>query len=183
MVYLVVMDKRSGKVVVLAHCLLNQNSVVWELAKTGGVFKGLVDFLAEKGYGIVQLPCPETSYMGLRRFWQSAEQYDNPGFRKHCRNLVEQIIDYLEALREGGIEVVALIGVRGSPSCGIFETFSSLWRGNPLEAEGGSRISGRGVFMRILIDALKEKGFELKCFDFDTSDPEGSLERIKGELG
>lgn len=177
------MDKRSGKVVVLAHCLLNQNSVVWGLAKTGGVFKGLVDYLAERGYGIVQLPCPETSYMGLRRFWQSSEQYDNPGFREHCKRLAGHVTSYLEALREGGVEVVALIGVRGSPSCGIFETFSSSWRGNPLEAGGGSRIAGRGVFMRILIDALEEKGFRLKYFDFDTSDHEGSLERIRGELG
>ncbi len=176
------MDRRSGKVVVVAHCLINQNSVVWGLAKTGGVFRELVDVLAEKGYGIVQLPCPETGYMGLRRFWQSVEQYDNPGFRSYSRKLINSMVEYLRALKEGGVDIVALIGVKGSPSCGIFETYSASWRGNPSNAGEGSRVEGRGVFMRILIEALEENNIRPKLFDFDTSDPEASVDRIRGEL-
>jgi len=176
------MDKRSNRVVVVAHCLLNQNSVVRGLAAAPGVFKELVDIIAEKGYGIVQLPCPETSYAGLRRWWQSVEQYDNPGFRGHCRRLALDTLEYLEALREGGVEVVALIGVRGSPSCGIYETFSAKWGGDPSKAGPGERAKGRGVFMKILIDELEKRGFKVRFFDFDTHNPPESIERLKGEL-
>ncbi len=175
-------DGRSGRVVLLAHCLLNQNSVVWGLAKAPGAFPGLISLLVERGYGIVQLPCPETSYAGLRRWWQSVEQYDNPGFRAHSRRILEPVVEYLEALREGGVEVVAVIGVKGSPSCGVWETFSAEWRGNPAEAGEGRRVSGRGVFMRILAQLLEERGFKVRFLEFDTSNPEESVEKIKGEL-
>lgn len=175
-------DSRSGKVVVVAHCLLNQNSVVWGLAHAPGAFRGLAELLAEKGYGIVQLPCPETSYAGLRRWWQSVEQYDNPGFRSHCKRLSEFMADYLEALREGGVEVVAVIGVKGSPSCGVHETFSAPWRGNPAEAPEGRRVNGRGVFMRIFLEELRRRGFSPRLYDFDTGNPGKSVEYLRGEL-
>jgi len=169
-------------VVVVAHCLLNQNSVVRGLAAAPGVFRELLEVIAEKGYGVVQLPCPETSYAGLDRWWQSVEQYDNPGFRNHCRRLALEVADYLDSLREGGVRVAALIGVRGSPSCGVFETYSARWGGNPAEAEPGKRVRGRGVFMRILIEELERRGYDLKLLEFDTGDPSASAEELRGEL-
>ncbi len=173
------MPRRGWKVVVLAHCLLNQNSVVYGLAKRKGMFIELLDFLDKRGFGVVQLPCPETTYAGLSRFWQSVEQYDNQGFREHCNKLTHCILSYLNALREGGVKIVAIIGVKGSPSCGIWETFSANWRGNPLESEKGSKVRGRGVFMRILLEELSRMNFNPILVDFDTSNPEMSLRELQ----
>ena len=81
------MPDSSRRVAYVAHCLVNQNAKVSEFAKCAGVVAPLVERLRANGYEIQQLPCPEMSYLGVVRWWQSREQYDTPGYRRHCRAL------------------------------------------------------------------------------------------------
>lgn len=62
-----VQDVRSGKVVLVAHCILNQNSRVLGLAQHPAVVSEIVDTLTKHNIGIIQMPCPEISFTGLKR--------------------------------------------------------------------------------------------------------------------
>ncbi len=176
-------DSRGLKVALLAHCILNQNSVVAGLARERAMILDLIKVLNELGVGVIQLPCPELMHSGLRRFWQVKEQYGSVGFRKYCRVLAEGVADVVEEFSRNGVEVVALIGIAGSPSCGIRTTTSGDWMGDPRGATSKSKVPGAGVFMEELMEELRRRGVDVKVIEeLDYSDIEGSVERIEGKI-
>ena len=60
-------DGRSKRVVLVAHCFLNQNSISDGTAVYPAAFKDLVVFFLNADIGIVQMPCPELCCLGLDR--------------------------------------------------------------------------------------------------------------------
>ena len=164
--------------VVVSHCMLNQNSTAPGLAKYPGVVTPLIKLLINKGYGIYQLPCPETTYLGLKRFWMTKEQYDNVGFRKHCMKLAENVAEELSEYAKNGYKVLAVIGVSGSPSCGSEWTSSGEWMGDPRKASEERRIRGSGVFIEELKKAFLLHGIEAPIIDYDFKNEKESLEKI-----
>ena len=60
-------DGRSKRVVFVAHCFLNQNSISDGTAVYPAAFKDLVVFFLNADIGIVQMPCPELCCLGLDR--------------------------------------------------------------------------------------------------------------------
>ncbi len=180
-----VKDPRSGRVALVAHCILNQNSIVPGLARREAMVIELVELLNELGIGIIQLPCPETLYAGLRRFWQVKEQYDNVGFRSFCRRLAVSIKDYVAEYVRNNYELVAIIGVSGSPSCGVKRTTSSNeWLGNPREAPKEVKVEGMGVFMEELLRVLGRYGYleNVALLEIRYSDIESSIKELRSEL-
>ncbi len=178
-------DVRSGRVGLIPHCILNQNSIVPGLARRPSMVKEIVDILSRYDIGIIQLPCPETMYLGLRRFWQVKEQYSCSGFRYFCYRLAKQVFRYVYEFIRCGYELVLVLGIAGSPSCGIFETTSSSeWFGNPARATSKSRVRGSGVFMEELLKVLKKLGVLDTCLvmDFNYSDIGGSLKVLESRL-
>ncbi len=174
------MDRRSRRVCFLAHCLLNQNSVVEGLARYPAFVKDLLDTLHEFAIGIVQLPCPETKFIGLRRFWHVREQYAAIGFRKFCRELVRDVVDLIEEYIRCGYEVVFIMGIRGSPSCGVYHTSSGTWFGCPWEIDRRYvEVEGSGVFMEELIRELKSRGILIDFLEFDYGNPKGSVAEVR----
>lgn len=125
---------------------MNQNAKVMEFAWYPGVVHPLVDFLRKEGYVVEQLPCPETLHMGIRRWWCTKDLYDNPGFRKHCKRLAKTVADLMEHYRGKGYEV-AVIGLDGSPSCGVNITGRNpYWGGRPQASiEQYQIVEGMGV--------------------------------------
>lgn len=116
---------RGKKIILLAHCLLNVNAKVGGLAGYTGMHQDLVSSIIHKGYGLIQLPCPELGYFGIQRWGQIVEQMDIPAYRRHCRDLLRPIVDQIEDYSRNGYEIVAVIGVDKSPSCGVDQTCSS----------------------------------------------------------
>ena len=84
--------------------------------------------------------------------------------RAKATQLVEQIRQY----QSHGFEVLGVIGVDRSPSCGVATT--SL---------GGSEQPGKGVFFEILTAALENSGLPIPMIGTKTSEPEASLERVR----
>jgi hypothetical protein len=60
-------DVRSKKIVLVAHCVLNQNAIADGTADFAGTDEAVVRRLLEAGIGILQLPCPELNCLGLDR--------------------------------------------------------------------------------------------------------------------
>ena len=150
----------AGKVAYVAHCLANQNAKVSEFAKCAGVVTPLIERLRANGYEIQQLPCPEMSFLGVTRWWQSREQYDTPGYHRHCRALAKTVVDTVQLHIDHGYDVV-IIGLDGSPSSGVRLTSTKTsWGGRPEGAvSGGSdRIAGMGVWMVELKEEFESRG-------------------------
>lgn len=153
------------KVVVLAHCMLNQNTKPDRRARFAGAVKPVLDVLAEEGLGIFQLQCPEIGFAGPWRFSQVIQQYDTPRYRDHCRDLVVSTVDQLEhclrPMDEGEDYRVAVVGVEGSPSCGITKVGRSTeWRGFPGAVSFAGRYpvgDGMGIFMQEFLHEIERR--------------------------
>ena len=95
-------------VYLLTHCLLN------DLAKTQAFPNEnhrLPALLLERGQAILQLPCPEFTFGGGKRWGMGKEQYDTPFFRRHCRRILEPVADQAEEYLRCGIPIHGIIGV------------------------------------------------------------------------
>ncbi|MHB8118976.1 MAG: hypothetical protein ACYDHX_09655 [Methanothrix sp.] len=132
-------------ITVAAHCLLNPLTRV----------KGLEPLPFRPEGPIVQLPCPEALYLGLERWAVTRNQLDVPQFRRFCRALIENYVDLLEMLAREGARL-RIVGVAGSPSCGVATTSSGYTGGRVRECEH-ARVSGRGVFMEELLAELERR--------------------------
>ena len=154
-------DSRSKKIVFVANCILNANNKVLELARYPGMFFEVLETLNNYGLGIIQMPCPEALYMGNQRWWTSRNLYDNVGYRRICRKLSEQMVDYMVNYQKVGYEVVALLTCDGSPSCGInISSYCENWGGRPKEIPR-ELVNKPGVFMEELILEAETRQIEL----------------------
>lgn len=111
--------KRSNRVLLLAHCLLNQNTVVKPLARAKGPFGALVTMLSERGIGMETMCCPERDELGLGRRPMDKAEYDTPSFRARCTEEAVRIQACVEDFERAGIHVMGLVGIEESPTCSI----------------------------------------------------------------
>ncbi len=143
-----------NEVMVLGHCLLNP------LARIKGAKPPLpVD---TKGANVIQLPCPESMFFGMRRREITKDQLDHPAYRRFCQEIFTPFADLLEDLSAAGIKI-KIIGVPKSPSCGVEMTSVGGEPGKVKEFHH-SHIPGPGVFMEEIIKELKKRNvkFEIK---------------------
>jgi len=146
-------DKRSGRIAIVAHCILNQNSRVLGLAERSSMITEIVEIFMRKKTGIVQMPCPELGYAGVSRQPQTKDQYDTIMFRSYCRKIAREIVDQTQDYAKRGISTEIVIGVDGSPSCGVNETSKGSTCENMSKNE---RVKGSGILIEELRFALKE---------------------------
>lgn len=153
-------DRRSEKIVVVSHCILNVHSLEDNLAIYPGMEEEVVKLLMKKRVGIYQIPCPEVELSGIFRKALPKESYDHPKIRKVYQNLAESISQTLKWYTKKGYEIVAVIGAEGSPTCGI--DLIGRWKDNVKGKKEFPRdiefVPGMGVFMEEFKPALKKIG-------------------------
>lgn len=164
---------RSKKIVVMCHCLLNSNSKIAGLAHYPGALLPVVNKHLTTGAGLLQLPCPEMTYLGLKRWGMTKDQYDTPFFRRHCRNILQPYIDQIAEYLANGYRIEQIIGVDGSPSCGVTRTCAGYCGGmideqNPQTAR---EIEGNGVFIEELSAMLRERNLSIPFAAIDENNP------------
>ncbi len=151
-------DRRSGKIVVVSHCILNVHSLEDNLAIYPGLEEEVVELLKNKGMGIYQIPCPEVELAGIFRKALPKDSYDHPKIRKVYRNLAESISHSLHWYTKKGYEIAAVIGAEGSPTCGIDRV--GRWKTNIKGEKQFPRdiefVPGMGVFMEEFKTALSK---------------------------
>jgi predicted secreted protein len=116
---------RNKKIIIVSHCVLNQNSVVCPLARAKGAFK-FVTQLVHEGIGIIQLPCPELRYLGIDRKPMDKFQYDTLEYRNFCKSLVLPIVEEIVMYVERGYSFIGVIGINESPTCSITKNMGIL---------------------------------------------------------
>jgi uncharacterized protein YbbK (DUF523 family) len=118
----------------------------------------VVSLLMRQGIGAIQMECPEFSLYGNPRPPRSREEYDTPEFKWRCREIAIQACERMEALIEGRgdleIEVSAILGFEGSPSCGVERTTRTI------NGER-QRTLGRGHLIEALQRELRRRGMEV----------------------
>jgi len=134
---------------VIAHCLINPDVQL----------KGLkCHSRPDLSGSIIQLPCPEIIYLGLKRWEITSEQLDIPNYRRFCRRILQPAADTIQMLDEAG-HSIRLVGVKGSPSCGTLTTSVGMEGGRLCEA-GHSHIQGQGIFFQEIIRELENRNIE-----------------------
>lgn len=167
--------KRSRRIVLVSHCLLNVNSKVEGLAEYAGVHPMITE-LSSVGCGIMQLPCPEMTWLGMKRWGQTLEQYDNPFYVGHCERLADEVALQVAEYVRCDYLVGPVVGFEGSPSCGVNQACSGEWGGEYDDERmtrirsGCERIDATGVFMRALRERLEPMGIGFDAIDQRESD-------------
>ncbi|MGL5521347.1 MAG: hypothetical protein ACRDA2_04720, partial [Cetobacterium sp.] len=77
--------ERGKKIIIVSHCILNQNCVVKPYAKKQDKFLKFIKNFVLNNYGIVQLPCPELFILGLKRWGHVKDQLEYPNFKAECK--------------------------------------------------------------------------------------------------
>jgi len=163
--------QRKKKIVIVAHCVLNVNSKVESLATYPGAIKSIVTDYINDGCGIIQLPCPETTFCGLQRWGMSRNQYDNPNYRRHCRQILTPVVDQVKMYVKNGYSIKEIMCVNGSPSCGLDYSFEG-YRGGLVDSSAADpslieKKNLKGIFIEELDKMLAEEGVTIKFTAFD----------------
>lgn len=149
-------DGRSMKVVLVAHCVLNQNARHVNCADFPAMMKPLLAALQDRDIGIVQLLCPEMMALGLGRdrdvppLDTIREALELPEAADRLQPFLDQIIYMIREYQWQGFQIVGILGKNGSPSCGVETT--SLKSGFA---------PGEGIFFRLLRKRLEKEGIQI----------------------
>jgi predicted secreted protein len=181
----------------MSHCLLNQNTRYLGGAVCPGVVADAVHPYLRDGIGIVQMPCPEQRVWGgvlKRRFlWLidhprttrwigTLSTLVNAYIRLRYWRIANRVFREVEDYTKSGFDVVGVIGVADSPSCGVTTT-SDL--GVALKAIGScpssgpttgwinqsvvasSKIPGQGLFIQALSDSSHRRSISVHFREVD----------------
>lgn len=145
--------ERSKRIVLVSHCILNQNTVVYPLARAKGAYKDIIMELINNDIGIHQLPCPEYRFLGLKREPMTKEQYNTEDFRNINKRIAIDTVNIIKEYINNGYEVLGIIGINESPTCSI----------------NGEK----GILMDELINILKDENIKLSLIDVPTDYHDG----------
>ncbi len=146
---------------IIAPCLLSPFYVYrGAKEKEYETAKRLRKLLGELGeeWQILAYPCPEFELIGWPRAPASREVYERLGMRERAK----VIADFIgRVLSEEKPEKVVFLGVKGSPTCGVFHTSSSDPDGYPYGAMGEFFYLGKEERLKRAKELVREQEFRL----------------------
>ncbi len=173
-------DKRSKKVLLIAHCILNQNAKINHCAHYPGAIREVAQILIDAEMGILQMPCPELLCLGLDRQVELglhptvesedtrvAQRMTEDQARTICRKIVDDLVYQLVEYRKNEFELVGVVGINGSPTCGVETT----WTNN-------QDTQGAGVFIQILDEECRKRGISLAMRGIKAYEPQRAIATV-----
>jgi uncharacterized protein YbbK (DUF523 family) len=113
------------------------------------------------------MPCPELLLLGLDRSEVPIRtRFEDDVNREQLRRMAAEIVSQVHEYKQCGVEVLAILGKDGSPTCGVDLTWD------------GGIVEGRGVFTQELLAELQRKGLQLKVAGIRDALPEGVLNSL-----
>jgi len=178
-------DSRSKRIVLVAHCVLNQNSISDGTADFPGSISEIVRFLVQAGVGIIQMPCPEILCLGLDRGdvhggerpvivenTRIRQALKNPSAVRKIKSLVNQLVFQIEQYQRNGFTVLGIIGIDRSPSCGVNTT-----------SMNNQEVEGEGVFVEALRGELEKRNIHIDIVGIKGLETGKALMSIKKLFG
>lgn len=176
------------QILLVSHCLLNTASKLKEfdeaqIADEEALRRKVLKKAVDQGIQLLQLPCPEFLQYGARRWGHTFDQFNNVFFRQRCREMLMPVLmqlkEYLENPNE--FEIIGVLGIDGSPSCGVKYTCRADWGGEFSGRDVAEIIQactlreGSGVLICVLREMLAENGIDLKFGGLFAAEPERAL--------
>lgn len=153
------------KLLIVSHCILNTASKV-AMDETGlkeeyELRSRLLAEALEANIQLLQLPCPEFQMYGSRRWGHVKTQFQHPYFQKECKKMLEPVLMQLEEYLAypDEFQVLGIVSVEGSPSCGYHLTCTGEW---------GGELSGDKTELSRMVDAcrgLEEPGVLMEIME------------------
>lgn len=156
-------DERSRRVIFVSHCILNSNTRADGHAGVPGVNQRVMELLMRMKVGVVQMPCPEMMCLGLDRGdvrgGERPVLVENTRIREGLKSnsactvmdgMIEQVIVQVEQYLKHGFNILGIVGVNRSPSCGVETTTIN-----------NEEVAGEGAYIQRLRTALEAKGIHL----------------------
>ncbi len=175
-------DIRSKRVMFVAHCVLNQNSISDGTADYPSAHVDVIRTLLDAQVGIVQMPCPELCCLGLDRGniygAESPVVVENTRIRKEIQKapasarlnaLVDQVMLQIEEYHKYGFTILGIVGINRSPCCGVDTT-----------SDHDKEIKGQGVFIAAIQEALAAKDLSIPVLGIKSTTD--AIERIQALL-
>jgi predicted secreted protein len=159
-------DPRSGRIVFVIECLLNQNARDRGAANSAAVTRQVIDVLADAGIGMAQIPCPEIACLGFRRERPPGvsirEALEAPGAVQGCRQLAKTTADRIQCYLDEKMDVVAILGGNEqSPGCAVH-----------VAGDDDTRLTAKsGAFMLALAEELDRRGLRVRFHGMRDIDP------------
>ncbi|TCO69226.1 CD3072 family TudS-related putative desulfidase [Marinisporobacter balticus] len=174
-------DARSKKIILVSHCILNQNSISDGTADYPGTNESILKLLIQSNVGIIQMPCPEILSLGLDRGdIHGAEReivtentrirhaLEDPNSIEIINNLVKQIIFQIEEYIRNGFTILGIIGINRSPSCGVNTT-----------SKNNQEVDGGGIFIEIFKKELEKKRIIIDMIGIKATETDKALKSIQ----
>ena len=172
-------DARSGRIVVVSHCILNVHSLEDGLAEFPGFEEDVLRLIMKYKVGVFQLPCPEMMISHISRLPLPKDSYDNPIIREKYNKLARDIANLLKQFVDKGYRILAIIGAEASPTCGI--SIVGRWK-DPVKKgrfpDDVEFVPGMGVFMEELRKELDRLSINVKWIGL----PGKTLKKLKPDL-
>ena len=156
-------DERSRRVVFVSHCILNSNTRADGHAGVPGVNQRVMELLMRMKVGVVQMPCPEMMCLGLDRGDPRGGErpvlVENTRIREGLKSnssvtvmdaMIEQVVVQVEQYLKHGFNILGIVGVNRSPSCGVETTTIN-----------NEEVEGEGAYIERLRKTLEAKGIYL----------------------
>lgn len=170
-------DIRSKKVIFLSHCILNQNATAPDCAFYPAALKEVIYFCLKENISIKQMPCPELLFLGLDRQRQTGMQPTNAEEKTRvgelvsdyngsevCDQIAQVIVYQLEEYIKNGIDVIGIIGINATPSCGA----DTYW------SDGEAR-EGPGVLIEEISKLMLERGLRIPVKGINMENPQEAV--------
>lgn len=182
------------KILFVSHCMVNiASKVISNRALKDDTAdierKKFILNAIENDVCLVQLPCPEFTMYGSSRWGHVKDQFDNPFFRDHCKKILEPIIIQMKEYcnETDKFEVLGIVGIEGSPSCGVSRTCrGDKWKG---EFSGHENLTESlntiheakepGVLFDVLKEMLEHEGIDIVIEGFSKLDTSNIYELLK----
>ena len=169
------------KILFVCHCFFNDATKLkyrpqQEQQDERAQKRALLTKLLKQDVEFIQLPCPEFLIYGSNRWGHVSNQFDTPFFRAESRELLKpyllQLEEYLHHPKR--FEILGVMGINGSPSCGVSYTCIGDWGGelssHPHLDESIAdcqKASSSGIFMQVFQEMIAEKQFDIPFFSID----------------
>ena len=177
-------DSRKKKVIFIAHCIQNQNSISDGTAEYPGSIEDILEILIKEGVGIVQMPCPELICLGLDRGnihgSRSAVVEENTRIRNmmiaepaktKIRELARQIVFQIREYQRFNFNVLGIVGINRSPSCGVDTT-----------SKKNREVAGKGLFIEVLEHELQKSQINLPFIGIRAADSKKAVDILKNQI-
>ena len=170
-------DKRSKKVIIAAHCILNQNARIEGCGYFPGAILPVARVLMESGVGILQMPCPELLFHGLDRCGNQGREIGiretllGPKGQQACKGMLKDLIYQINEYQKNGFIILGIVGIDGSPACGVNITWDHQTKGE---------ITGTGGYIKAVKDVLADNNLgDIEIVGVKDHEWDAGIEKIK----